>query len=100
MPKHEGKGLGRALLSKILRHAEYPIYLHTQPSSVRAIKLYSDFGFKLVTNPIIGYRKNDLTESLPYLQKIIPEADYGKLQFAEAADALHKAALSGNQAEF
>ena len=37
MPKHEGKKLGRALISRILRNAEFPIYLHTQPSSVRAI---------------------------------------------------------------
>jgi hypothetical protein len=28
---------------------EYPVYLHIQPSSFRAIKLYSDFGFSLLS---------------------------------------------------
>ena len=31
--------------------------LHTHPSSYRAIKLYSDMGFKLLTDPIIGTRQ-------------------------------------------
>ena len=52
---NEGKGLGRALLTEILKNAGLPIYLHTQPTPARAIKLYSDFGFKLTTDPIIGY---------------------------------------------
>ena len=100
LPEHEGKGLGRALFSEILREAEYPIYLHTQPSSVRALKLYSDFGFKLITNPIIGYRKNDLAKSLPFLEKVMTRADYDKLRFTEADEALHKAALSNEHEEF
>ena len=60
LPEYEEHGLGRALLSEILKDADYPVYLHTQPTSARAIKLYSDFGFKLLTDPIIGYRKNEL----------------------------------------
>ncbi|MDR2182960.1 MAG: GNAT family N-acetyltransferase [Clostridiales bacterium] len=100
LPQHEGKGLGRGLLSKIMADAEYPIYLHTQPSSIRAVKLYSDFGFKLITNPVIGHRPNDLAKSLPYLKRVMPAADYAKLQFTEADEALHKAALTREYAEF
>ena len=100
LPEYEGKGVGRAILSKILKNTQPPIYLHTQPTSARAVKLYSDFGFKLVTDPIIGYRKNDLTESLPILQKILPEADYANLQFTEANEALLKAALTSELSEF
>ena len=99
-PGHEGKGLGRALLSAVLRDAVYPIYLHTQPTSARAVKLYSDFGFALVTNPIIGYRKNNLAESLPYLQKVLPKADYENLKFTEVDETLHNAALTSEYAEF
>ena len=99
LSEYEGQGLGRAILSEILKDAQYPIYLHTQPTSARAIKLYSDFGFKLITNQV-GYRNNDLTESLPYLQKILPEDDYKKLQFTEANDELIKAALSSDISEF
>jgi ribosomal protein S18 acetylase RimI-like enzyme len=100
LPEYEGRGLGRALLSEILKNTEYPAYLHTQPTSARAIKLYSDFGFKLLTDPIIGYRKNDLTESLPYLQKVLPQTDYTKLQFTEADKILLEAAKSSETSEF
>jgi len=100
LPEYEGRGLGRAILSKIFTDADFPVYLHTQPTSARAIKLYSDFGFKLLTNPVIGYRKNDLAESLPYLQKILPESDYKKLRFAEADKALLEAAMSSAISEF
>jgi len=100
LPEYEGKGLGRALLSKILTDAELPIYLHTQPSSARAIKLYSDFGFKLITDPVVGYRKNELTESLPYLEKVLPANDYVRLRFTKANEDLLKAALSSEFSEF
>ena len=99
LPEQEGKGLGRALLSKILKTARYPVYLHTQPTSVCALKLYSDFGFELITNKIIGYRKNDLIKSLPYLQKTMAKADYKKLKFTTASDDLHNAALLSKNAE-
>ncbi len=100
LPEHEGKGLGRALLTCLLSTAEYPVYLHTQPTSICAIKLYSDFGFKLITNPVIGYRQNHLAESQIYLQKVMPKSDYERLQFVEVNDDLHKAALSSKQGEF
>ena len=100
LPEYEGRGLGRALLSEIFKGADFPVYLHTQPTSARAIKLYSDFGFKLLTDPIIGYRKNDLTASLPYLQKVLPESEYMKLRFAEADKALIEAAISSEISEF
>ena len=100
LPEYEGKGLGKALLSEIFKNAQFPIYLHTQPTSARAIKLYADFGFKLITDPIIGHRKNDLDESLPYLQKLLPKSDYEKLQFTKANNELLHAALSSETAEF
>ena len=100
LPEFEGHGIGRALLSIILGDADFPIYLHTHPTAARAIKLYSDFGFMLLTDPVVGYRKNDLTESLPYLQKVLPEIDYTKLRFAEANKALLEAAISSEISEF
>ena len=64
------------------------------------VKLYSDFGFKLITEPVIGYRKNDLNDSLPYLLKVLPESDYAGLQLTEANEELLTAALSSEFAEF
>ena len=70
----EGQGIGRALLSIIMRKlkmCDYPVYLHTQPSSFRAIKLYSDFGFSLLSDDKFGIRKNDLDECMPILRKFM-----------------------------
>ena len=100
LSEYEGRGIGRGLLSEVLKGTEYPVYVHTHPIAHRAIKLYSDFGFKLITEPAIGYRKNDLYDSLPYLLKILPKSDYAGLKFTEANEELLTAALSSEFAEF
>ena len=84
---YEGLGIGRALLSiilKELKEEDYPVYLHTQPGSYRAIKLYSDFGFCLLSDKVIGTRENDLEECLPILQQYMPKSDYEHLKIGEA----------------
>ena len=84
---YEGLGIGRALLSIIMKDlskAAYPIYLHTQPGSYRAIKLYSDFGFQLLSDKKIGNRVNDLDECLPILKKYMPTKDYQQLKINKA----------------
>jgi len=84
---YEGKGLGRALLSVLMKNLpseEYPIYLHTQPASYRAIKLYSDFGFALLSDETIGYRHNDLQECLPILKEYMPQKDFENLKITTA----------------
>lgn len=89
-----GKGIGRALLSILLQDlpdSAYPIYLHTQAGSYRAIKLYTDFGFQILTDPIIGTRSNDWETSQPYLQEHMPKHAYGQLQTNRApADFLEQ----------
>ena len=84
---YEGLGIGRALMSFIMQQAErddYPVYLHTQPGSYRAIKLYSDFGFYLLKDPVIGNRTNDLKACLPILKKYMPEKDFQQLKITNA----------------
>lgn len=71
LKSYEGIGLGRAILTEVMRSIpkdEYPVYLHTQPGSFRAIKIYSDFGFKILTDHKIGNRKNEYKISLKYLK--------------------------------
>ena len=100
---YEGLGIGRALLSIVMRSIkenDYPVFLHTQPSSFRAIKLYSDFGFAFLTDPIIGYRKNDLEECLTILKEHMPQKDLEKLQFAEAPEEFLKAVKSSKINQF
>ena len=100
---YEGRGIGRALLSIVMRgikENEYPVFLHTQPASYRAIKLYSDFGFAFLTDPRIGSRTNDLEECLPILKACMPRKDYERLRFSIAPDYFLKAAASSGINEF
>jgi len=100
MPEYSGCGIGRGLFSEVLISAKYPIYLHTHPTANMAIKLYSDFGFKLITDPVVGYRENNLQESLPYLKEVLPERDFANLQTTKANPELSEAALLNEFAEF
>lgn len=101
--EYEGRGIGRALLTHLLMPLapeEYPVYLHTQPSSYRAIKLYTDFGFSLLTGGRVGQRENQLAQSLPILREVMPPAAYGRLTFAPAPEELLSAAASREISEF
>ena len=84
---HEGMGIGRALLTSVMRHAEYPVYLHTHPGCLRAVKLYSDVGFSLLLDPVIGNRNNDLEIGLPYLKEHMPKSEYDNLRFEHAPES-------------
>lgn len=101
--RHEGKGLGRALLSEVMRRIpadSYPVFLHTQPASFRAIKLYSDFGFSLLTDAQVGHRSNDLEIALPHLQRLMPESAFLRLRFQKAPKWFLYAADTVNQSVF
>lgn len=103
LKEYEGKGLGRALLSYImsnLKEEDYPIFLHTQPSSFKAIGLYSDFGFKIVTNPTIGYRDNNYEECLPILKHFMKKESFDKLQFIEAPSIFDESAKKSKINQF
>ena len=98
----ENLGIGRALLTRLLIDTsdEYPICLHTQPSSFRAIKLYSDFGFEFITDDVVGSRKNQLRESLPWLKEfMLPEA-FAALRYTTAPQELLEAAAASEINEF
>jgi ribosomal protein S18 acetylase RimI-like enzyme len=89
--EYEGRGIGRALLTIVMNSlapSDYPMLLHTQPSSFRAIKLYSDFGFKVLTDARIGQRDNHIKEYLPELRAAMKKNDYNKLRYAQAPKPL------------
>ncbi|OZU87658.1 GNAT family N-acetyltransferase [Virgibacillus indicus] len=101
--EYEGKGIGRALLSYVMQSLplnEYPVFLHTHPSRYRAIKLYSDIGFKLLTDPVVGSRENDLEECMPILEKYMFNSDFEKLQFAIAPQYFLDVVSSSKVQEF
>jgi ribosomal protein S18 acetylase RimI-like enzyme len=95
LKEYEGHGIGRALLSivmQMLEPGDYPIYLHTQPSSFRAIKLYSDFGFSLLSGDKFGIRNNDLDACLPILAEFMPLAYFQELRITPAPKEFEDAA--------
>ena len=100
LPEYEGRGIGRGLFSEVMKNAECPVYVHTHPTATKAIKLYSDFGFKFITDPVVGYRENNLQESLPYLEKMLSERGHTGLKTVKANPALLKSALLSKFAEF
>jgi len=100
LPEYEGLGIGRGLFSEVLKNAEFPVYAHTHPIANRAVKLYSDFGFKLITDSVVGYRENNLQESLPYRKETLTQKDFENLQTTKANSALLEAALLRELAEF
>ena len=100
---YEGRGLGRALLSSVMRSVntnEFPVYLHTHPACSRAIKLYTDFGFLLLSGDSVGNRSNDLKASMPFLRETLSDSAYRKLKFAPAPEALLSAAATTEMDEF
>lgn len=100
---YEGLGIGRALLSEILKDVpadDYPIYLHTQPGSYRAIKLYADFGFHLLSGPQIGTRPNELEASLPILKQYMPAEAFTQLIISEAPTEFVEALKDVKTVEF
>ena len=103
LKEYEGHGLGRALLSYIMRslkEEDYPVFLHTQPSSFRAIGLYSDFGFKIITNDSIGYRENNYKECLPILKQFMKKESFERLQFVEAPKIFDESAKTSKISQF
>ncbi len=103
LPAYEGRGLGRALLTIVMRsipQEDYPVLLHTQPESYRAIGLYTSFGFSLVTNETIGYRYNHIKESLPDLERTMRKEAYAALRFAEAPASFDAAAKTTPFSQF
>jgi ribosomal protein S18 acetylase RimI-like enzyme len=103
LKKYEGQGIGRALLSIVMQklaRCDYPVYLHTQPSSFRAIKLYSDFGFSLLSDEQFGIRKNDLDECLPILKEFMPQEFFQQLRITTAPPEFMNAVDKYNTNQF
>ena len=76
------------------------IFLHTQPSSYRAIGLYADFGFKIVIDESIGFRKNNYKESLPILKQFMKKELFNNLLFVKAPSIFDESAKTSKMSQF
>lgn len=86
-PDFEGLGLGRALLSQVFKDVtaeDLPLYLHTHPQCVPAIRLYSDFGFIIFKGPKVLTRSNDWQAGQKYLKQHMKKEAFASLDLGLA----------------
>lgn len=82
--EYSGRGYARMLITQVMILFEkyapgQSIYLHTQPWSYRAIKLYNDFGFCMSRYDVYGTAVNEYEEAMKILGKCMSEKAYEKL---------------------
>lgn len=78
------QGFARVLITQVLKIIEKnypnePVYLHTQPSSYAAIKLYYDFGFRICKEDTYGTAVNECEEALEVLRNVMRPEEFRKL---------------------
>lgn len=82
-PSHQGNGLGKALLQTAmnwyLEAGELPVYLHTQPWSFRAIRLYAGQSFRMQKTDTFSHYENHYSQAMETLQGLLPQEAYQRL---------------------
>lgn len=78
------QGFARVLITQVLRifeknYSGKSIYLHTQPSSYPAIKLYHDFGFRICKEDTYGTAVNECDEALGVLRNVMRSEEFERL---------------------
>lgn len=72
---YQGRGIGSALIAAALNIYEqenaFPVYLHTQPWSYQAIRLYHKFGFRLMKQESFAEYENQYALAVPVLARYI-----------------------------
>lgn len=78
--KYQGIGLGRALSTAVMNiyaeNAKFPVYIHTQPWSWKAILLYISLGFKLQKTDSFSHYKNEYDKAMTELSKVMTKEQY------------------------
>ena len=74
-PQYQGKGIGKALCQKVMQifvvNDEFPVYIHTQPWSYKAIILYVRQGFKIQKTDSFSQYENQFNFAMNTLKKIL-----------------------------
>ena len=86
---YHGMGLGKALCYATMNIFEaqdkFPVYIHTQPWSWKAIILYLSLGFKLQKHDTFSHYENEYYQAMAELKKIVSEKQFELLQeFSES----------------
>jgi ribosomal protein S18 acetylase RimI-like enzyme len=86
--KYRGRGFGKALCYTVMNtfceQENFPVYIHTQPWSVKAILLYLSLGFKLQKNDTFSHYKNEYEKAMDALKQVVTEKQFELLkEFSE-----------------
>ena len=87
--QYQGLGLGKALCTAAMniyaQHGAFPVYIHTQPWSWKAILLYRSLGFKLQKTDTFSHYENEYDKAIAELRKTVTAEQYELLiQSSEA----------------
>ena len=78
--QYQGIGLGRALSTAVMNiyadHGAFPVYIHTQPWSWKAVLLYLSLGFRLQKTDTFLHYENEYGKAMAELRKIVSEEQY------------------------
>jgi RimJ/RimL family protein N-acetyltransferase len=82
--KYHGRGFGKALCYTVMNffseQGTFPVYIHTQPWSYKAIFLYLSLGFKLQKNDTFSHYKNEYEKAMGVLKQIVTEKQFKLLK--------------------
>ena len=71
-----GKALCHAVMNIYAAQNAFPVYIHTQPWSWKAIFLYLSLGFRLQKTDSFSHYENQYPQAMETLQKIVTEDQY------------------------
>ena len=82
---HRNRGCARMLITYVLKYFEQKygnqaVYLHTQPESYQAIKLYNDFGFNITQEDSYGHAVNEYEDAMEILKEVMNSEAYKRLK--------------------
>lgn len=86
-PFRQGRGIGKALLQTAmnwyLEAGELPVYIHTQPWSHRAIRLYAGQGFRMQKTDTFSHYENQYGKVVETLKSLLPAEEWLSLPAEE-----------------
>lgn len=75
LPEYQNCGIGRALVLSVMNYYKtnnlLPVYLHTQPWSYKAVKLYQSIGFEIQKDDTFAGYENEYSEAIKILKNYI-----------------------------
>ncbi len=82
--EYQRMGLGKALCCAVMniyaKQGAFPVYIHTQPWSWKAILLYVSLGFKLQKNDTFAQYVNQYNEAMRTLKDVVSEEQFHILE--------------------